>query len=135
MSKRKKYDYKIVQESTSCWSASIIRHVSSNKSNVSKTQSDFATEAEAIKWAETELETFLQAQAQRNSRKNEQRKKNEAQREERSNRRAAKTAAAKTENSDDTNTSTSEVWGKNPSSPEKVEADAVPSNPESPTES
>lgn len=111
MSKNKKYHYTICKESTSCWSVSIIRHVSSSRTNVSKSQSDFATKAEAIKWAETELETFQQTQVQRNSRKNEQRKKNQEQRESRSSRRAAKTAAEKVKSIDTVSEKKStDVW-------------------------
>lgn len=112
MSKSKKYDYKITEVSASCWKASIIRHVSSTRTNVSKEQSDFTSEAEAKTWAEAQLDVFSQAQAKRNVRKNEQRKINQAQREDRSSRNAAKTAAAKAEKLEGETTPEGDVWGK-----------------------
>ena len=124
----KKYHYTVTQESDASWKASIIRQVSSRKSNVSKSQSDFATEAEAKTWAESEIETFRQAQAQRNNRKNEQRKKNQGQREQRSNRRAAKTAAAKTKGTDSEAASSADVWEKTATESKTIETEPAPSN-------
>ncbi len=97
MSKSKKYSYQVTKESDTCWSASIIRQVSSKKTNVSKTQSDFKTEEEATIWAKAELTAFEEIQNTQNSRKNEQRKANSTIRAERSSRKAAKTAADKAE--------------------------------------
>jgi len=79
MSKSKKYSYQVTKESDTCWSASIIRQVSSKKTNVSKTQSDFKTEEEATIWAKAELTAFEEIQNTQNSRKNEQRKANKAE--------------------------------------------------------
>jgi len=135
MSKSKKYQYKITQESASCWSASIIRQVSSTKSNVSKTQSDFSTEAEAKKWADAELVEFRQTQAQRNIRKNEQRKVNHSQREDRSNRKAAKTLAAKTQKIDDENSSSNDVWKNKPLDSEEKSINDTSPNTETTNES
>lgn len=41
------------------WRAEIVRRVTSKKTHVSKAQDDFASEAEAQAWAETELKNFL----------------------------------------------------------------------------
>jgi len=95
MSKSKKYSYLINKDSDTSWTASIVRQVSSKKNNVSKTQSEFATEQEAKEWAEAELVSFQETQTTRNSRKNEQRKANQTMRADRSSRKAAKTAEAK----------------------------------------
>lgn len=135
MSNSKKYQYKITEDSPSCWSASIIRQVSSTKSNVSKTKGDFSTEAEAKKWAEAELAEFRQTQAQRNVRKNEQRKVNQSQREDRSNRKAAKTLAAKTQKADNENSSNNDVWKNKSLDSEEKSINDTSSNEETTKES
>jgi hypothetical protein len=68
MANGKKYDFKLTQE-TSTWKAEIVRQVTSKRTAVSKSQDGFATQEEAQTWAETELKTFLAAQAERNKRK------------------------------------------------------------------
>ena len=135
MSKSKKYNYKIIQESASCWNASIVRQVSSKKINISKQQSGFATEADAKNWAETELENFRKAQVSRNTRRNEQRKLNQSQREERASRKAAKTAAAKAQNSDSENISTAEIWNKKSINVEESNSSSTATNTENSNES
>lgn len=86
MTQQKKFDYQIKQDANT-WSAEITRRVSARRSNVSKQQDGFATEALAIEWAEKELEGFLTKQKEANARKSERRAERNAQ--------AEKAAAAK----------------------------------------
>ena len=72
MTQQKKFDYKIKQDANT-WSAEITRRVSARRSNVSKQQGGFETEALAIEWATTELAGFLEKQKQANARKSERR--------------------------------------------------------------
>ncbi len=58
MTQSKKYDFRIEQEDSS-WIVDIIRRVTSRTVVVSKSQSGFATEAEAKSWAEDEVSKFL----------------------------------------------------------------------------
>jgi uncharacterized membrane-anchored protein len=58
MTQSKKYDFRIEQEDSS-WTVDIIRRVTSRTVVVSKSQSGFATEAEAKTWAEDEVSKFL----------------------------------------------------------------------------
>lgn len=68
----KKYESRVTQVEDS-WKAEIVRRVSARKSNVSKKQAGFATEAEAQTWADAELAKFLDNQGQRNERKAQKR--------------------------------------------------------------
>ncbi|MFT5807891.1 MAG: L-cysteine desulfidase [Moritella dasanensis] len=68
MAKGKKYDFNLVLVDGS-WTAEIVRKITSKKTVVSKSQADFASEAEAQVWAETELKGFLQNQIDRNARR------------------------------------------------------------------
>ena len=68
MTKAKKYDCRIAQ-ANSCWSAEIVRRITSKKTTVSKRQDGFATEAEAQAWGENELKSFLQNLNARNKRR------------------------------------------------------------------
>lgn len=72
MSQGKKYSYQ-VNQTDGGWSAEIRRQASQKKTVVSKRQDNFATEADAQKWAEAELAQFLQQQVERNKRKAEKR--------------------------------------------------------------
>jgi len=67
MTTNKKYDYRVTQGKTG-WTAEIIRRVTSKKTNVSKSQDGFSTEAEARAWGETELKSFLESLTKRNKR-------------------------------------------------------------------
>jgi aminoglycoside phosphotransferase len=58
----KKYDFKVIKEEVdgaSVWTAQILRRVTSSKQTVSKAQAGFATEAEALTWAQATLQEFL----------------------------------------------------------------------------
>ena len=72
MTQQKKFDYTIKQDANT-WSAEITRRVSARRSNISKQQDGFATEALAIEWATAELAEFLEKQKQANARKSERR--------------------------------------------------------------
>lgn len=76
MSTSKKFSYS-VSEKRSGWVAEIVRQVSAARKVVSKRQMGFATEAEAIEWAEKELPNFIALQAERNKRKSQHRKAEE----------------------------------------------------------
>lgn len=67
-----KYAIQIVQDEAK-WTANITRRVSRKTVVVSKTQGEFASEAEAQTWADAELKTFMGAQNTRNKRRNEKR--------------------------------------------------------------
>jgi len=76
MNQSKKYDYRVTQDSTG-WTTQIMRRVSSKKTIISKSQSGFASEAEAQAWGQNEVKTFLQnlnlaEQKKRRDRKDEQ---------------------------------------------------------------
>ncbi|MDH5389156.1 MAG: DUF3622 domain-containing protein [Gammaproteobacteria bacterium] len=58
MKQSKKYDFLIEKEDDN-WTAVIIRRVTSRTTVVSKTQSGFASEAEAQAWAQDEVKAFL----------------------------------------------------------------------------
>lgn len=73
MKQSKKYDSRISKVNDS-WTAEIIRRASVEKTVVSKTQTDFKSEADAKEWAEKELLTFLTTQSDRNKRRAEKRK-------------------------------------------------------------
>lgn len=94
MTKSKKYAYHIEQDNSS-WKAQITRQVSSKKTIISKEQGDFASEAQALEWAEQELLAFASTLGKSNQRHGEQRKHLEDVRRQRSNRRADKTQQAK----------------------------------------
>ncbi len=72
MSKVKKYDYRVAKNRKN-WKAEIIRRATSSKTVVSKRQAGFSTEAEATEWAEKELKSFLDNQAEKNKRHSKQR--------------------------------------------------------------
>ena len=74
MTKTKKYDYRAVQDASE-WTAEIIRRVTSTKVVVSKSQSGFSSESEALKWGNDELKTFLLNLKEKNKRHAEQREK------------------------------------------------------------
>lgn len=59
MAKGKKYDFR-VKQGNACWTAEIIRKVTSKKTTVSKRQSGFSSESEAQAWGQEELKIFLQ---------------------------------------------------------------------------
>jgi len=67
MSISKKYDFQTSAEKDT-WKADIVRRASSKKTVISKTQTGFKSEAEAVEWAEKELALFLQKQSARNKR-------------------------------------------------------------------
>lgn len=73
MTQSKKYDYRITQDKKT-WTTEIIRRVTSKRTNVSKTQDGFATEAEAKAWGESELALFLANLTKKNKRDSEQHK-------------------------------------------------------------
>ncbi|SHH93289.1 DUF3622 domain-containing protein [Ferrimonas marina] len=77
MAQSKKYDYR-VNEKGGVWSAAILRKVTARRTVVSKKQGKFASEAEAVAWAENELKAFLSQQAERNERKAKGRLEREA---------------------------------------------------------
>lgn len=68
MATSKKYSVQIVQEDN-FWTADIVRRVSARSTLVSKSQSGFASEAEAQAWADTELQGFMSSQSERNKRR------------------------------------------------------------------
>ena len=76
MSKSKKYDFRAVQENSE-WKAEIIRRVTSRKVVVSKSQSGFSSEADALKWGEEELKTFISNLGKKNERDSLLRKQKE----------------------------------------------------------
>ena len=63
----KKYEIYTSQEDSG-WTAGINRRVTARKTSVTKSQSGFASEAEAMAWAETELAALLKVQVERNQR-------------------------------------------------------------------
>ena len=67
MSISKKYNFQTSAEKDT-WKADIVRRASSKKTVISKTQTGFKSEAEAVEWAEKELALFLQKQSARNKR-------------------------------------------------------------------
>jgi len=73
MAKGKKYDVRVVQDKKT-WTAEIIRHITSKKTVVSKSQGGFDAEANAQAWGEKELKSFLQNLNERNKRRSEKRK-------------------------------------------------------------
>ncbi|GAA5192191.1 DUF3622 domain-containing protein [Ferrimonas gelatinilytica] len=100
MAQSKKYDYRVTEKG-GVWSAAIIRRVTARRTAVSKKQGKFATEAEAIAWAEAELKTFLASQSERNKRKAESRIEREAaalRQAEKAERKAAERAAKREPN-------------------------------------
>lgn len=72
MAASSKYAIKIVQDE-SIWTADITRRVSRKEVVVSKTETGFATEAEAQAWADVELKGFVENQGERNKRHNSKR--------------------------------------------------------------
>lgn len=60
-----KYAIQLTQEET-FWTANITRRVSRKDAVVSKSQSGFATEAEAQAWGDSELKGFIENQSKRN---------------------------------------------------------------------
>ena len=58
MAQSKKYEYRVEQDGA-IWTVDIIRRVTSRTIVVTKTQGDFATEAEAQKWGESKVKEFL----------------------------------------------------------------------------
>ncbi|MEW4983427.1 MAG: DUF3622 domain-containing protein [Cycloclasticus sp.] len=73
MKQSKKYSIQTSQENDN-WKAEVIRRASAKKTIVSKTQSGFNNEAEAIAWAEKELVQFTAKQSEQNKRRAEKRK-------------------------------------------------------------
>lgn len=72
MATSSKYAIQIVQDE-SIWTADITRRVSRKEVVVSKTETGFATEAEAQAWADVELKTFVDNQGERNKKRNSKR--------------------------------------------------------------
>lgn len=72
MASANKYAIQIVQEDN-IWTADITRRASRKEVIVSKSQSGFASEAEAQAWAEAELKAFTENQNARNKRRDEKR--------------------------------------------------------------
>ncbi|AFT67977.1 MULTISPECIES: DUF3622 domain-containing protein [unclassified Cycloclasticus] len=72
MSITKKYTFQTSAEKDS-WRADIIRRASSKNTVISKTQTGFKSEAEAVQWAEKELALFLKKQSARNKRQADKR--------------------------------------------------------------
>jgi hypothetical protein len=58
LEKSKKYAYQLVKARAG-WTAEILRRVTSKKTLVTKSQTGFASEAEAQTWAEAEVKVFL----------------------------------------------------------------------------
>lgn len=75
MTTNKKYDYRITQKETG-WVSEITRRVTAKKTMVSKSRSDFATEADARAWCEKELALFRENLTRRNKRDFKQHLKN-----------------------------------------------------------
>ena len=71
MANSKKYDYRVVQDNT-CWTAEIVRRVTSKKSVISKSQGEFKVESDAQEWGQKELKSFLQNLSERNKRRSKQ---------------------------------------------------------------
>jgi len=69
MATSSKYAIQIVQDN-SIWTADITRRVSRKEVVVSKTETGFATEAEAQAWADAELKGFVENQNERNKKRN-----------------------------------------------------------------
>ncbi|UTF61628.1 DUF3622 domain-containing protein [Gilvimarinus sp. DA14] len=59
MATGKKFDYR-VSESNGNWSAEITRRASARNTVTTKAQDGFASEAEAVQWAENELKTIIE---------------------------------------------------------------------------
>ena len=79
MKQSKKYDF-LIEKEDDTWAAVIIRRVTSRTTVVSKTQTGFATEAEAQTWAQDEVKAFLKKtnlgeQEKRRAKKIEEEKK------------------------------------------------------------
>ncbi len=72
MATSSKYAVQIVQDE-SVWTANITRRVSRKEVKISKSQTGFATEAEAQTWGEAELKGFVDNQGERNKRHNAKR--------------------------------------------------------------
>jgi len=70
MSQDKKYNVR-VSAADDTWTAEITRRVSARRTQVSKQQKGFASEAEAQAWGDTELKSFLEKQVKRNKAKSE----------------------------------------------------------------
>lgn len=77
-----KYVYRVVQDDAG-WTAGIIRRVTARETMITKSQAGFATEAEAIVWAEKELANFAQNLSQRRVERASQHQKNLAEQAER----------------------------------------------------
>lgn len=67
MKTSKKYQAQISEHNGS-WSAAIMRRVTAQKSTVSKQQHGFASEADAQRWAGSQLAEFHQHQSAKNKR-------------------------------------------------------------------
>tara|TARA_R110002073_G_scaffold91207_5_gene214842 strand:+ start:461 stop:697 length:237 start_codon:yes stop_codon:yes gene_type:complete len=72
IAKGKKYECQVIRDNA-CWTAKIIRQVTSTKTIVSKLQDGFATESEAQTWGQNEIKVFLQKLVERNKRHSQQR--------------------------------------------------------------
>ena len=68
MAKSKKFDFTVEQDGTT-WTAQIVRRKTARENVISKTQTDFASEAAAIEWATAELAGFLKNLNAKNKRK------------------------------------------------------------------
>jgi len=72
MSNSKKYSYRVVKNRKN-WKVEIVRQATSKKTVVSKRQTGFETEADALEWAEKELKSFVTTLGEHNKRKAAQR--------------------------------------------------------------
>ncbi|TRX54459.1 DUF3622 domain-containing protein [Thalassomonas sp. M1454] len=73
MSKAPKYSFRVVEKRNKTWTAEIQRQATSKKKVVSKRQTNFATEAEGITWAEEQLKEILAKLVAKNKRHDEER--------------------------------------------------------------
>lgn len=73
MSKAPKYSFRVVEKRNKTWTAEIQRQATSKKKVVSKRQTDFATEAEGVTWAEAQLKEILATLVAKNKRHDDER--------------------------------------------------------------
>lgn len=92
MAKGKKYEYRVIKdEGAGTWTAEITRRVTSRETVVSKSQDGFATESEALAWAEDAIKSFVRNLVKQNVvRTEEQEEKAEKERRWRDNRNKRK---------------------------------------------
>lgn len=72
MAASNKYSIQLTQDGTQ-WTAAIMRRVSRKQLLASKSQSGFASEADAQAWADNELKGFMENQNLRNQRRDKKR--------------------------------------------------------------